>query len=153
MGSILGSGRSPEEVNGSPLWYSWLGKSMDRGSRQAWRCKSRSWLNHHHHFRRCGFRRWRRLSASTDWVLSFLWSFCLSHDLFSIRSVRYQSHQSKEWAWQIEGASLEHLRTFPYLQSKDGGENKSFLPIILLLIKMLSENCLSIFWPVSFRVH
>ena len=31
MGSILGSGRSPGVRNGSPLQYSCLGNSMDRG--------------------------------------------------------------------------------------------------------------------------
>ena len=31
-GSIPGSGRSPGEGNGSPLWYSWLENSMDRGA-------------------------------------------------------------------------------------------------------------------------
>ena len=34
LGSILGSGRSPEEGNGNPLWYPCLEKPMDRG---AWR--------------------------------------------------------------------------------------------------------------------
>ena len=34
MGSIPGSGRSPGEGNGNPLWYSYLGNPMDRG---AWR--------------------------------------------------------------------------------------------------------------------
>ena len=33
-GSIFGSGRSPEEGNGSPLQYSCLGNPMDR---EAWR--------------------------------------------------------------------------------------------------------------------
>ena len=31
LGSSPGSGRSPEEVNGNPLQYSHLEKSMDRG--------------------------------------------------------------------------------------------------------------------------
>ena len=31
-GSITGSGRSPEEGNGSPLQYSCLGNAMDRGA-------------------------------------------------------------------------------------------------------------------------
>ena len=31
MGSIPGLGRSAGEINGKPLQYSWLGKSMDRG--------------------------------------------------------------------------------------------------------------------------
>ena len=35
MGSISGSGRSPEEENGSPLQYSHLGNPMDRGAWQA----------------------------------------------------------------------------------------------------------------------
>ena len=35
VGSILGSGRSPEEGNGNPLQYSCLGNSMDRGAWQA----------------------------------------------------------------------------------------------------------------------
>ena len=30
-GSILGLGRSPGEVNGNPLQYSFLGNPMDRG--------------------------------------------------------------------------------------------------------------------------
>ena len=34
-GSIPGSGRSPKEGNGSPLHYSWLENSMDRGAWQA----------------------------------------------------------------------------------------------------------------------
>ena len=34
MGSILGSGKSPGEENGSPLQYSFLENPMDRG---AWR--------------------------------------------------------------------------------------------------------------------
>ena len=34
LGSILGSGRSPAEVNGIPVQYSCLENSMDRG---AWR--------------------------------------------------------------------------------------------------------------------
>ena len=34
VGSIPGLGRSPEEGNGSPRQYSYLGDSMDRG---AWR--------------------------------------------------------------------------------------------------------------------
>ena len=34
VGSIPGSGRSPEEGNGNPLQYSWLGNPMDKG---AWR--------------------------------------------------------------------------------------------------------------------
>ena len=32
MGMIPGSGRSPGEGNGNPLWYSWLGNPMDRGA-------------------------------------------------------------------------------------------------------------------------
>ena len=32
---ILGSGRSPGERNGNPLWYSCLENSMGRGARQA----------------------------------------------------------------------------------------------------------------------
>ena len=35
MGSIPGSGRSPEEGNGNPLQYSCLGNSMDGGAWQA----------------------------------------------------------------------------------------------------------------------
>ena len=31
VGSILGSGRSPGERNGNPLWYACLGNHMDRG--------------------------------------------------------------------------------------------------------------------------
>ena len=34
-GSISGSGRSPEEGNGSPVQYSYLGNPMDRGAWQA----------------------------------------------------------------------------------------------------------------------
>ena len=34
LDSVPGSGRSPEEGNGYPLWYSRLGNPMDRG---AWR--------------------------------------------------------------------------------------------------------------------
>ena len=34
VGSIPGSGRSPEEGNGNPLQYSWLENPMDKG---AWR--------------------------------------------------------------------------------------------------------------------
>ena len=33
--SIPGSGRSPGEGNGNPLWYSCLEKSMDRGDWRA----------------------------------------------------------------------------------------------------------------------
>jgi len=32
VGSIPGSGRSPEEGNGNPLQCSWLENSMDRGA-------------------------------------------------------------------------------------------------------------------------
>ena len=32
MSSISGLGRSPEEGNGNPLQYSYLGNSMDRGA-------------------------------------------------------------------------------------------------------------------------
>ena len=32
LGSIPGSGRSPEEVNSNPLQYSCLGNPMDRGA-------------------------------------------------------------------------------------------------------------------------
>ena len=32
-GSVPGSGRSPGEGNGNPLWYSWLEKPRDR---EAW---------------------------------------------------------------------------------------------------------------------
>ena len=35
MGSILGSGRSPGEGNGSPLQYSCLGNPMDGGAWKA----------------------------------------------------------------------------------------------------------------------
>ena len=35
LGSILGSGRSPEEGNGNPLQYSCLENPMDRGAWQA----------------------------------------------------------------------------------------------------------------------
>ena len=35
VGSITGSGRSPEEGNGNPLQYSCLGDPMDRGACQA----------------------------------------------------------------------------------------------------------------------
>ena len=35
VGLIPGSGRSPEEGNGNPLQYSWLGNPMDRGAWQA----------------------------------------------------------------------------------------------------------------------
>ena len=31
-GSVPGSGRSPEERNGNPLQYSYLGNPMDRGA-------------------------------------------------------------------------------------------------------------------------
>ena len=47
-GSISGSGRSPGEGNGNPLWYSCLGNPMDTG---AWQstvhgvAKSRTWLS------------------------------------------------------------------------------------------------------------
>ena len=34
-GSIPGLGRSPEEGNGNPLWYSCLGNPTDRGAWQA----------------------------------------------------------------------------------------------------------------------
>ena len=44
-GSIPGSGRSPGEVNGNPLWYSCLGNPMDR---EAWRASvhgvAKSWI-------------------------------------------------------------------------------------------------------------
>ena len=41
MGSIPGSGRSPEGDNGNPLQYSFLGNSMDRGVWRAspWGCE------------------------------------------------------------------------------------------------------------------
>ena len=32
VGSIPGSGRSPGEGNGNPLWYSCLENAMDRGA-------------------------------------------------------------------------------------------------------------------------
>ena len=32
MGLIPGSGRSPEEGNGNPFWYSCLGNPVDRGT-------------------------------------------------------------------------------------------------------------------------
>ena len=32
MGSVTGSGKSPGEGNGNPLWYSFLGNPMDRGA-------------------------------------------------------------------------------------------------------------------------
>ena len=35
LGSTPGSGRSPGESNGYPLWYSCLRNSMDRGACQA----------------------------------------------------------------------------------------------------------------------
>ena len=35
VGSLPQLGRSPEEGNGFPLQYSWLGNSMDRGAWQA----------------------------------------------------------------------------------------------------------------------
>ena len=35
LGSVPGSGRSPEEGNGNPLQYSCLENSMDRGAWQA----------------------------------------------------------------------------------------------------------------------
>ena len=35
VGSVPQLGRSPEEGNGFPLQYSWLGNSMDRGAWQA----------------------------------------------------------------------------------------------------------------------
>jgi len=38
LGSIPGSERSPEEVNGNPLQYSYLENSMDRGAWQATVC-------------------------------------------------------------------------------------------------------------------
>ena len=45
VGSILGSGRSSEEGNGNPLWYSCLGNPADRG---AWRATAwqvtKSWI-------------------------------------------------------------------------------------------------------------
>ena len=34
-GSILGLGRSPGEVHGNPLQYSYLGNAMDRGAQWA----------------------------------------------------------------------------------------------------------------------
>ena len=36
MGSILGSGRTPEAGNGKPLKYSCLENSVGRGAWQAW---------------------------------------------------------------------------------------------------------------------
>ena len=35
LGSVPGSGRSPGEGNGNPLWYSCLESPMDRGAGQA----------------------------------------------------------------------------------------------------------------------
>ena len=35
IGSVPGSGRSPGEGNGNPLWYSCLGNPMDTGAWQA----------------------------------------------------------------------------------------------------------------------
>jgi len=35
IGSIPGSGRSPEVGNDNPFWYSCLGNPMDRGTWQA----------------------------------------------------------------------------------------------------------------------
>ena len=49
-GSIFGSGRSPEEGNGSPLQYSCLENSVDKGAGQAiihGIAKSQIWLNMH----------------------------------------------------------------------------------------------------------
>ena len=48
LGSIPGSGRSPEEGNGNPLQYSGMGNPMDGGSWQATVCgviKSRTRLS------------------------------------------------------------------------------------------------------------
>ena len=42
LGSILGSGRSPEEGNDYPLQYFWLEDSMDRG---AWWATVREFTN------------------------------------------------------------------------------------------------------------
>ena len=39
LGSIPGSGRSPEEGNGYPLQYSCLENSMDRGAYSPWGLK------------------------------------------------------------------------------------------------------------------
>ena len=44
VGSILGSGRSPEEGNGNPLQYSCLENPTDRGAWQATIHRSQTWL-------------------------------------------------------------------------------------------------------------
>ena len=41
-GSMPGSGRSPREGNGNPLWYSCLGNPTDRGARWS-RTLQKSW--------------------------------------------------------------------------------------------------------------
>ena len=46
-GLILGSGRSPGEVNGNPLQYSCLGNPMDRGDWQATSMGSQEQLTVH----------------------------------------------------------------------------------------------------------
>ena len=44
MGSIPGLGRSPEEGNGDPLQYAWLGNPVDRRAWQGYRSRGRkSW--------------------------------------------------------------------------------------------------------------
>ena len=41
MGSVPGSGRSPEEGNGDPLQYAWLGNPVDRRAWQGYRSRGR----------------------------------------------------------------------------------------------------------------
>ena len=52
-GSIPGSGRSPGEGNGNPLWYSCLGNLMERGAWQGgyspWGCKESDFVTEHIH--------------------------------------------------------------------------------------------------------
>lgn len=67
--------------------------------------------------------------------------------------VRHWSRRTKQWPWQAEGTFLEHVWLFPYLQTQGESENGSFLPTILLLIKMLGEGSLCITRPVYFHIH
>ena len=63
-GSVLGSGRSPGVVNGNPLQYSCLEKSMDRG---AW------WATVH-----------GVLKSWNDWMTEHTYRVCLANDILEI---------------------------------------------------------------------
>ena len=97
-GSIPGSGRSPGEGNGSPLQYSCLENSMDRG---AWRDTvhvvrvGHDWVNKHTHC--CSKRSYNSFLRKQRYKTWSLLSLAGIHELMKICSALWLEENLSPW--------------------------------------------------------